>query len=376
MSVTSPVVSTWTTSGIPVVSSNTPVMNVTSPVLSSNTPGQSTWGSPTTIIAPSQSIRSSIPTRGRGRGTTSSQVSQNLFSTVTTIIVTDEEKKELEENTSVSLPPLPFKVEHYVNDLEIRDLQYVTKSIDNEDILRYTEFVHLIQLDGEITVAQDHMFPYGAKIRGHRVMQIIKNMGKKGIVASGTNYGMGQVALAAACKYYGLSCKIFLTGNTATEMSVKSENLGADIVMNNFRLRDAKDASVLFARSSNNTYYWMEPGLADPIFMDALTENLRAVKSKYSLKPSEIWVAGGTGTFATCLCSAYPDITVNIVQVGLPIWKDLLVNKNYKLHLYTKGDFYTQYPGIVPYDSLSNYDAKIWDFRSQMQPGALIWNIY
>ena len=251
-----------------------------------------------------------------------------------------------------------------------------TRICSNEDILRYTETVQLLKLEGDITVAQDHVFPYGAKIRGHRAMQVIKNIGKKGVVASGTNYGMGQVALAAACRFYGLRCKIFLTGNTATEMSAKAESLGADIVMNNFQLREAKNASVLFERSSNGTYYWMEPGLADPIFMNALTENLRFIKNKYNLKPTEIWVAGGTGTFASCLCSAYPEIVVNIVQVGLPIWEDLLVNKNYKIHYYTKGKFYNDYPGYVPYDSLSNYDAKVWHFRPKMSTGALIWNIY
>ena len=132
-----------------------------------------------------------------------------------------------------------------------------------------------------------------------------------------------------------------------------------------------------YANSHNNMLY-IPSGLYHQDFIQAFADNVKIIKEKYGLHPKRIWIVGGTGIASLAVGLAFREAQMAIVQVGRPVWRDILDKENisYQIYEYTESKFMEPSVLLPPYQSLENFDAKVWYFVEKYgRPGDLIWNI-
>jgi hypothetical protein len=103
----------------------------------------------------------------------------------------------------------------------------------------------------------------------------------------------------------------------------------------------------------------------------ALPEKLRKIKDT----PLTFWVATSSGTILRALYKVFPHAFFNGVQTGIKVDEDILDKSRTKIWIHPM-KFSKNTDEIPPYDSLLNYDAKVWYFvRRYGKSGDYIWNV-
>jgi hypothetical protein len=225
---------------------------------------------------------------------------------------------------------------------------------------------------------QDSWLPAGTKQRGIAFFHNLKAEGINEIVTYGTVYGYSQVATAWCCREVGLLCTIFLPETfPRTKMTREAIKLGASIVDigpdNGYPTNSILSLKARNYSQKESDRKMLELGLDDPKFIQALADNI--IANKGSIKPSRIWLAGGSGVLARALAQAFPTAELCIVQVGRKLYPDVLNGIKYTLYI-SPEPFRNNAEIIPPYRSLRHYDAKIWRFvRKYGYDGDYIWNV-
>lgn len=234
--------------------------------------------------------------------------------------------------------------------------------------------------DKTFNLIQDAYLPVGTKQRGLGYFLALKDAGYTDIVTYATPYGYGQVATAWCCLIAGLNCSIFLQKAVPqTKMTKMAIGLGAMM----YEIGDGTAAgyvknSVIGEYAKNHaadipTAMFINLGLDDPTYIQFLAAAIQ--EAGVGIQPTNIWLAGGSAVIARAIAMAFPGVHLNIVQVGRQIYDDVLTGINYTLYKAPES-FTTDATLQPPYESLSNYDAKVWQFVSQDgQTGDYIWNV-
>lgn len=240
-----------------------------------------------------------------------------------------------------------------------------------------------IQKVGDFVLVQDNTLKYGTKMRLLPYFKNLKDRGITEVVGVGSTHGYGQAAAAWCCKEAGLKCTLFVNKERKrTYMTSEAIKLGA-VVKEIGDISSGKRARMNELTEMAENYEKGNPkvahlpiGFFSPESLQVLSENMKNVKNSYNLNPRRIWVVGGTGFVAASLGKAFPNAEILIVEVGFPVWKDVLQGVKYKVYKYPHGAYKDAAIELPPYAALANYDAKVWYFAKRFgQPGDLIWNV-
>lgn len=204
--------------------------------------------------------------------------------------------------------------------------------------------------------------------------------------------GYAQIALAYIAKLLGKKATIVVSKQPKrTNLTQKAYEFGANIMEKSKpnTMKDLKPYAQAYVdklnRKYNSNYIKIMPfGLDDPTYMklleDAIKEQLP--QNMIDNPPKRMWLVAGSGTILRVLHNIFPDTFFNIVQVGKPIWDDILEqitdsnNKpNYKLYIAPE-KFWEEAKEQPPYPTVATYDAKLWQFVLQdAKPNDYIWNV-
>lgn len=226
---------------------------------------------------------------------------------------------------------------------------------------------------------QDHAVIGGTKTRG--LYQYIKSKPQYAeFIYAGPATGNAQFALAYCCSLLGKRATVFLSsvprvGNT--EPTKNALKYGIHIA--------GKFATLAAAQEASKEYAAEDPerllcpfGLDDEEFIEILRANLRSAFSA-DFAPSTIWITVGSGTVLRTLLRLFPNAKYKCVLVGRNIWEDQFTAAQWaQLTLYRAPEkFHENAKFVPPYESLRNYDAKLWRFVAEFgQDGDHIWNVY
>ena len=201
------------------------------------------------------------------------------------------------------------------------------------------------------------------------------------IVYAGPRGGYAQIALTYSCGLLNKKCTIFIDAeqNEKAPLTENAKVLGAQIKYFDGSSSDKRlsyiqlKAEKYVAESSNR--YLMPFGMFDDESLMLYTKIFSLLHYSIKKPPKRLWVVAGSGLIFTSLSKVFPNTKLMIVQVGKTIWPDQLVGINHEffisdLPFYT--DIQAPYP---PYDTLLNYDAKLWPFVIKYgKPDDMIWN--
>ncbi len=227
----------------------------------------------------------------------------------------------------------------------------------------------VIQKHEGFLVVRDDLLAGGTKRRA--LAEILFKLNAEEIVYPATAYGYGQLALAYAGRDAGKQVTLFVAKrkdfSKAPLVVEAMEKAGAYyhfVPFPNFM-------NVVVARAS---VYAEETGAhLMPLGFDTeeFHQELIKIAKKLPVKPKEVWLAGGTGTLARSLTTAWPKAQINVISMGM---------KNgdmgsAKVWLAPE-QFSQKAKSPPPYPSAPHYDAKIWQFvKKHASKDALVWNV-
>lgn len=220
----------------------------------------------------------------------------------------------------------------------------------------------IIEHEG-ILVVRDDLIPGGTKAR---VLHVLLNDASEYVYASPV-YGYAQIALAHVARESGKQATIFCAARKQLHArTVEAQRAGAKVIQVPHGYLTVVQARAR-AYCQITGAQLLPFGLDVPAFIEALAD----VARRLAIKPKEVWCAAGSGVLARALEMAWPQASINAVQVG--IQPNAGQAKIYKAPEKFEDDAKGERP---PFPSCSNYDAKAWRFIKQYaQPGALFWNV-
>ena len=113
-------------------------------------------------------------------------------------------------------------------------------------------------------------------------------------------------------------------------------------------------------------------GLEHPTVLGSI---IKVARKCIDFEPSEIWTVGSSGTLNRGLQMAFPDIPVNVVQVGHTMNEREIGRAIYWKSPY-KFDKDIKPMEAPPFPSVPSYDAKAWPFIKEYgKQNALFWNV-
>ena len=206
--------------------------------------------------------------------------------------------------------------------------------------------------------------------------------------------GYAQIALAYVSKILGKKGTVFVSkpnNNKRTELTQTAAKFGAKIMeyKKPNTMKDLRQYAQTYAQGINRktkepTVMILPFGLDDTDYISMLAN---AIKEQLSIEvienpPKRLWLVAGSGTILRSLHLIFPDTFFNIVQVGKPIWDDILEEityndgkPSYKLYIAPE-KFWEPAQEEPPYPSVSTYDAKLWQFVIRnAEPDDYIWNV-
>jgi len=234
---------------------------------------------------------------------------------------------------------------------------------------------------GEVKLIDDSkLYAFGTKQRATiKYVEILKHEGYTEFVYVGPVKALGAFALGYACAINNVYCKLFLIG---TKMSLG----GLKLLSIMRRMGRQKYISIELLKTDlytantigkeyvadRDTCLLVPFGLEDQLYVDILTESLRNDQIVKQINPKIMWIASGSGVLLNILMKIFPDTHFNVVQVG----KKITISSD-RVTIYISPERFMESAKILPpYDTVSNYDAKIWQFvMTHGKDGDYIWNV-
>jgi hypothetical protein len=236
--------------------------------------------------------------------------------------------------------------------------------------------------DRELHLFQEKDVPGGTKTRLISVL-MQRDTQHNEFVYAGPPTGYAQIALGYCGKLYHKKATIFLSfcnKHTQTQQMTQAKKYGANLKLGYKSLQLAQEAAENYVNASPTKRFLCPFGLGDPEFINILADQFLAANPPQVNPGATIWVAIGSGTILRALLKIYPDVHFGCVIVGKKIWEDQFSPHDWsRMTLYyavNEIPFWENTKIIPPYDSLVNYDAKIWMYASKYaKSGDYIFNV-
>ena len=206
-------------------------------------------------------------------------------------------------------------------------------------------------------------------------------------VYAGPSIGFAQVALTAACIKMHKKATLFIqnTQDVLPHLTFWCQKTGANVFMYYDKLNVVEEAAKEYVEDRSTKAFLIPFGLESPIYTEFLYEELSKVIIP-EINPKRLWLVVGSGTLLRVLARIWPDTEFFPVQVGKQIWEDQydpevwvrMGGKDRIENLKAPQKFFGSVYGrnLPPYDSVSNYDAKVWQqVIKYAKNGDYIWNV-
>ena len=188
--------------------------------------------------------------------------------------------------------------------------------------------------------------------------------------------GYAQVALAYVASIIGVNATIFVAKQKPrSKLTQQAINFGANVIEYDQpnSMKDLRNYAQEYAKNKSKTMI-LAFGLDDDKYISLLAEAIKQSWPK-SFEPKTFWLVAGSGTILRALHKIWPEAFYNVVQVGKPIYDDIVAGISHKIYVAPE-KFWENVKQLPPYSSVSTYDAKLWQFViKDGQPGDYIWNV-
>lgn len=237
----------------------------------------------------------------------------------------------------------------------------------------------VIEQHDEFNIINDGYLLGGSKQRG--AIPLLKKLPEKEFIYVGPYTGFAQIALALAAKLNNKIATLFIQKHRPMTYQTKMAiQLGAHVYEFTGRkaaLASMREAAKEYATTRKHTRLFLL-GFQEQEFKDLFTKSLKsAIKDSALNKPNfsgTIWIAGGTATLANIFYKMFPKARINVVQVGKAI--DWHIDFDRSDFYIAPERFFESAEILPPYDSVPEYDAKVWRFvKEHGKPGDYIWNV-
>lgn len=227
----------------------------------------------------------------------------------------------------------------------------------------------------DLTLIDESHLIGGSKQRA--LIGYIADIKQDELVYAGPSSGYAQIAIAYCALLSGKTARIFIDQTDINPLSSMARALGATIVTFNgrnsgsSRLKIIQKQAEIYVDHSGGRAHLLPFGMDHP---DVKKLYEIAFEPLRSYRPKRIWVVAGSGMIFSTLSRIWPDAEFMIIQVGKTIWPDQLAGIKHQLFIspYAFSERISETP---PYNTLMNYDAKVWPFiLTHGQPGDFIWN--
>jgi hypothetical protein len=215
---------------------------------------------------------------------------------------------------------------------------------------------------GSMTLIDEGILIGGSK---QRIMpMVLSQIDEKKIIYAGPSTGYAQIALAYTCFMMGKQAILFLdcTKNDISPLTDIAKKFGAlvnyfDPKIKEKRLQYISKQAEIWKRKNRDSYI-LPFGINDKNNVRLYSGVFHILKK---LNPKRLWIVAGSGLIFTSLSKVLKNTKFMIVQVGKKIWPDQLDGINHQLFI-SDYKFKENIKDKVPYDTLLNYDAKVWPF--------------
>ena len=225
-----------------------------------------------------------------------------------------------------------------------------SNSFDRFDLLYKTYSPEFnIKKFGELTVIDDSVLIGGTKQR--IFSYYIGTLEEEEIVYAGTSMGYGMIALAIAGKIWSKKITIFVHSTKKSELVNIAKYLGATIIAKNCTLKEIELDAANYIKPGMKL---LNLGGEGSRHSDIFKCYQWAMKPLTKMKINKLWIVAGSGFTYRVIKSLLPEVEFKVVQVG---------KKLYDCSALVAPEKFTEVASILPpYDSLSTYDAKLWQF--------------
>lgn len=240
----------------------------------------------------------------------------------------------------------------------------------------------IIQRYENIDIIRDDLLESGSKQRA--VISIIRKLSDKynEFVVPTSEYGIGGLTLAYACKLFQKVAHIFVTDSSKMypEIKAKIEKYGG-IIHTGFRSMKEIYSNIESFKEGKNIYEF-QLGFEGELFAKTLEKKLKFALGttfvyQWITRYDEVWIVGGTGSMSKILFNIFANSKIFVVQVGKEI-VDTIKDPRYKIIKYNKPFSYRS-EVVPPFNSIPNYDAKAWEMlikSNRANKNILFWNVY
>lgn len=226
----------------------------------------------------------------------------------------------------------------------------------------------VIQECNGFKIVRDDLFEGGTKRRAFN--NLIDSISESELVYASDYFGYASYAIALTAQEVGKKVKLFYCSpKNETEVFKKT------ITLPNVTYEIVKDASTQMEATASALEYAKEHAAGYlPVGLDfpEFSAELQKIVKTANIQAPEIWVLGGSGNLGRALQRAYPDIPVNMINLGTADF-----NGEGVYNIWNAPEKWNE-PAEVkpPYPSTPYLDGKVWRFvLEHAKPGAYVWNV-
>jgi len=191
--------------------------------------------------------------------------------------------------------------------------------------------------------------------------------------------GYAQLSLTLQANHYGKKAVFFMAKRSLDNLhpyQKQALDYGADI-------RWVPNGMLQVTKARAREYFYEDPirrrilplGLEEKRVFEDIRDLAKNIEIVYSIKISEIWSVGSSGTLTRGLQMAFPDKEVHCVSVGHKMAQHEIGRANLYLSKY-KFTQEVKEEDKPPFPSVPTYDAKAWSImKEHAKPNALFWNV-
>jgi len=206
-------------------------------------------------------------------------------------------------------------------------------------------------------------------------------------VYAGPSTGFAQIALTMACIKMNKKVTLFIqnTLDYIPNLSFWCQKMGAKVNIYYDQLNKIEEMAKQYVESIPDKAFLIPFGLESSVYTNLLFEELSKVILP-EINPKRLWLVVGSGTLLRVLARIWTKTEFLPVQVGKKIWEDQyepevwirMGGKERIDILKAPQKFFENVYGrnLPPYDSVANYDAKVWQHVIKYaEDGDYIWNV-
>ena len=217
-------------------------------------------------------------------------------------------------------------------------------------------------------IVRDDLFEGGTKRRAFSCL--IESIPETELVYACDYFGYAAYAIALTAKQVGKKVTLFYCSpKQETDVFKKT------VALSNVSYRIVEDASTQMEAAPYAKEYAKETAAKYlPVGLDfpEFSVELEKVVKEARIQASEICVLGGSSNLGRALKRAYPNIPVNIINLGTADFNSEGIDKVYD----APEKWYEPAQLAPPYPSTPYLDGKVWRFVIEhAKPGACIWNV-